>query len=108
MVRTDNQLSVRQVALEPGGVGPLGIFTLYSVLDLTTFLSRYLQTSSPYFIPFKLTNSSSQKRLIIEHWLNSTMIMQIWYLLASGLLPVAFVAANPDCGVGFELTADYG
>jgi hypothetical protein len=36
------------------------------------------------------------------------MILQIWCLLATGLLPVAFVAANPDCGVGFELTLDYG
>lgn len=35
------------------------------------------------------------------------MILQIWYLLATGLLPVAF-AAKPDYGVGFELTLDYG
>jgi hypothetical protein len=36
------------------------------------------------------------------------MILQIWYLLATGLIPVAFVAAKQDYGVGFELTLDYG
>lgn len=36
------------------------------------------------------------------------MILPIWYLLATALLPVAFVSAKPDYGVGFELTLDYG
>lgn len=36
------------------------------------------------------------------------MILLVWYLLAAALLPVGFVSAKPDYGVGFELTLDYG
>lgn len=36
------------------------------------------------------------------------MILQMWYLLSIALLPVAFVSAKPDYGVGIELTLDYG
>ncbi|KAJ5577639.1 uncharacterized protein N7459_006603 [Penicillium hispanicum] len=36
------------------------------------------------------------------------MILPTRYLLATALLPVTFVSANPEYGVGFELTLDYG
>lgn len=97
---------VAMVSLEAGGVGSLGML-FYSVLDLATFLLQITKLQALTFI-LGVQQSSSQNRLIIGPCLNSTMILQIWYLLATGLLPVALVAANPDCGVGFELTLDYG
>jgi hypothetical protein len=36
------------------------------------------------------------------------MIPLVWFLLVTALLPVGFVSAKPEYGVGFELTLDYG
>lgn len=38
----------------------------------------------------------------------SSMIPLVWFLLVTALLPVGFVSAKPEYGVGFELTLDYG